>query len=611
MTCFLLPFLAILLGVLSPGRKPDADLPPDVVVYGGTPAGIATAVRASREGMKVILVHYDGHIGGMPSNGLGLFDTVYDGKRGPLGDEIRAKIAAHYLPYAKGVTGYEPHIAEEEFERILAGAQVRVLRGFYPVSAVRRGTIVAAVTFKAMTGSDQLTLVASSFVDASYEGDLAHAAGAEMTVGRESRSTYDETHAGVIFTKLVPTPRPAEESLKLRLFPLMANAALPGSTGAADNAIQAYNFRVCLTRDPADQIPLSKPARYERDLYLALRDRWGFTTRLPRSKTSWNAPLLVGGNFDYPNGDWTVRRAIVQRHRDLALGLLWFLQHDAAVPAKIQAEARQWGLPRDEFADHGGFPWEVYVREGRRLVGRYVFTEHDAEAATGLARAPIHEDSIALTEWPLDSHSCHLTQVPGSDHEGKVLLPLETRPGQIPYRCLLPQSIDNLLVTGCLSSSHIGWGTIRLEPTWMEIGESAAYALVLAKRLRVTPAALPADRLQRLLVDRGMMITFFNDFDMASPTEEERAAEYWGAQGYFSDYDARLQRPLTPGIAAVWAHPDATPGETARRVAVAERGTGTVSAVEFAALTGKEWRDGPLGPLTRGQACVFLFEHPR
>src|SRR5262249_35294719 len=152
-----------------------------------------------------------------------------------------------------------------------------------------------------------------------------------------------------------------------------------------------------------------------------------------------------------------------------------------------------------EFRDNGGFPWEMYVREARRLVGRHVFTEHDATLAPGLGRAPVHADSIAITEWPLDSHSCHTDVVPGSDHAGKVLLSEETRPAQIPFRCLLPKDLDNLLVTGCMSSSHIGWGAIRLEPVFMHVGESAAYALVEARKEKTAPALVSIDRLQRVL----------------------------------------------------------------------------------------------------------------
>ncbi|MES2694592.1 MAG: FAD-dependent oxidoreductase, partial [Verrucomicrobiota bacterium] len=401
------------------------------------------------------------------------------------------------------------------------------------------------------------------------------------------------------------------EGLNLRGFRARTGDPLPGSTGAADKAVQAYNFRVCWTRDPANRMPVTKPARYERDIYLELSDRWGIGLGAPNQKTSWNAPLLVGGNFDYPDGDWATRHAIAERHKDLAVGLLWFLQNDPEVPEKMRTEMREWGLPKDEFKDNGGFPWEMYVREGRRLVGRVVFTQHDGMQAPGLRRAPIKADTIAITEWPMDSHSCHNDMVPGSDHEGKVLLTEESRPGQISYRCLLPKEFDNLLVTGAVSATHIGWGAVRLEPTWMHLGESAAQALVLAKKLKVLPAAVPLVTLQRELVARGIMLTFFNDFDMSAPTAEQRAAQYLGARGYFPSYDAKLAAPLTRAVAEVWAKPVDDAMEMARRVIAAEakgaEAAEGINAVELGRLAGKAWPDAPAGVLTRGAACEWLY----
>jgi hypothetical protein len=278
--------------------------------------------------------------------------------------------------------------------------------------------------------------------------------------------------------------------------------------------------------------------------------------------------------------------------------LLWFLQHDEAVPEKIRTEARTWGLPKDEFAGNGGFPWEVYVREARRLVGRSVFTENDALPAAGLARPPLQADGIAITDWPLDAHSCHFETSGDSDYEGKVLLTEETRPAQVPYGCILPKEVDNLLVTGCLSASHIGWGALRLEATWMHLGESAGFAVVLARAAGIMPAELPVETLQRTLANRGVMLSFFNDFDLAAPTAAQRAAQFFGTRGFFPSYEAKLDLPLTPAVAKIWTAPDADPSVTARRVA----------AAEFAALAGGDWPDALRGPLTRGEACAWLFD---
>lgn len=633
---------SLLLGIVTSASAPAAApaAPADVVIYGATPGGIVTAVRAAREGLSVTLVHHHAHLGGMMSNGLGVLDTIYDGRRAPLYDEVVARLGEHYRakhgegsPQHRAATWaprgstqrpmYEPHVAEQVFEELLrAEPRVTVRRGYFPAVAVTRGRTVERVEFRRLGGAETFVLAAPAFVDASYEGDLAAVAGAAMTWGRESRAQYGEPHAGRIFTRAIFVTKAADyfptamrtEGLNLRGFRARTGPPLPGSTGEGDRAIQAYNFRVCWTRDPANRVAVTKPARYERDQFLELRDRWGIGLGVPNAKTTWNAPLLTGGNFDYPDGDWATRHAIAERHKDLALGLLWFLQHDPEVPEKTRAEMREWGLPRDEFTDNGGFPWEMYVREARRLVGRKVFTEHDGVEAPGLKRAPVHADSIAITEWPMDSHSCHLDKVPGSDHEGKVLLTEESRPGQIAFSCLLPKELDNLLVTGAVSASHIGWGAVRLEPTWMHLGESAAYALRLAKHGGLAPANVPPAVLQRTLVERGIMLTFFNDFDMAAPTAAQRAAQVLGTRGYFPGYHARLDTPLTRAVAEVWARPDPDPMATARRVAAAERDGGggaaaAVTAAEFARLAGRPWPQPPPGPLTRGAACAWLFEH--
>ncbi|MDF3058264.1 MAG: protein-xanthan lyase [Rariglobus sp.] len=629
-----------LLFILGCGAHPStslaqmATLPsqPDLIVYGATPGGIVTAVRAAREGLNVVLVHHHLHLGGMMSNNIGLVDTIYDGRRAPLYDEVIDRIAAHYqatygegspnhrasLWPPRGSSGrprFEPHVAEKVFENMISAEKnIVVLREFYPVSITRDGRMITSVTFRRMKGKEDRTLAAAAFADASYEGDLAAVAGAEMTWGRESRDKYGEPHAGRVFTKARFATDPEKyfpsairtEGLNLRGFRATTGPLLPGSTGEGDRAIQAYNFRMCLTTDPDNRIPVEKPARYERDLYMKLRDRWGLGGTQQNRKSSWNVPLLIEGNFDYPNGDWETRHAIAARHRDFATGLLWFLQHDPEVPDLLRASALERGLPRDEFTDNGGVPWEMYVREARRLVGRYVFTEHDAVAVPGLTRAPFNPDSIAITEWPLDSHSCHWDTVPGSDHEGKLILTEETRPGQIPYRCLLPREFDNLLVTVCLSSSHVGWGTIRLEPVWMHVGESAGHAFALSKIQGIAPAGLAPAALQRLLVERSVMISFFNDFDMFSPTPEQRAAQFFGPRGFFSTYDARLAAPLTRSVAKIWAQSDGHPLTTARRVATAT-GEDSITAAEFAQLSGHAWPNAPAGPLSRGAACAWLY----
>ena len=241
------------------------------------------------------------------------------------------------------------------------------------------------------------------------------------------------------------------------------------------------------------------------------------------------------------------------RHRDFALGMLHFLQHDEEVPKQVRANASLVGLDGAAYTDNGNVPWEMYARETRRLLGRAVFTEHDGTLARGFERAPIHLDAVGFTEWPMDSHECHWETVPGSDREGKILLSEITRPGQVPYRALLPREVDNLLVPVCLSASHVGWGTIRLEPTWMPLGEASAVACRLAAEDgHGLVAEVDVDRLQRRLLAQGTRISFFNDAleDACAPWFE--AVQRLAVRGFFNSYDARPLEPLSEGVAAAW-----------------------------------------------------------
>jgi hypothetical protein len=287
---------------------------------------------------------------------------------------------------------------------------------------------------------------------------------------------------------------------------------------------------------------------------------------IPNDKFGWNRPQLVGRQTAYVEADWTERQRIMDEHWEATLGLLYFLQHDPTVPDKVRDAWLEYGLAKDEFTDNGHRPYEIYVREARRITGRAIYTQHDAMLVPGLGRAPVHADSIAITEWYMDSHSCTTARVPGSMEEGKAMLHQETFPGQIPYRCLLPQGVDNLLVPVCLSATHVAWGTVRLEPVFMQTGESAAFAAALALKQNTTPAALDSDLLVRTLCKAGCVVSFFNEKEALQP-----AVQYFGTKGFFSDYDARLNEPLKKATAKLWADNSLDPNARARAVAEAEK----------------------------------------
>jgi len=569
--------LLLLVGLLGQSTKLEAaEETFDLVVVEGTPGGIAMAVRSAREGLKVLLVNRHEHLGGILSSGLGVWDTLYEGKRAPIYDEVRQAIFKHYrktygekseqykqaLPAKSGHANgkFEPKVAEQIFnELVTKETNLTVWRGFSPVEVKREGAIIQSVIFKATQDAAAKTVTAKVFADCSYEGDLAALAKVPYRVGREARGEYNEPHAGKVFmvtSKTAPTPESAKlaemhDALNLRKFTGFQTIA-PESTGEADGEVQAFNYRTILSSDPANRLPVTKPKNYDTEALKKL-EFGSLVQPLPNKKIGWNRPQLIGPQTDYVEGDAKVRQQVMDAHWEATMALLYFLQNDESVTPERRKFFGQLGLAKDEFRDNGHRPYEFYVREARRIVGRYVFTQHDAMLAKGYSRAPVHEDSIGVTEWYLDTHACTTNRVKGSLDEGKMMLHYETFPGQVPYRALLPKGVDNLLVPVCLSSTHVAWGTIRLEPTWMNICESAAYAAVQAVKNKQTPAAIDSEKLLRTLAEKRVMLSFFNDVDVSGKEAWIPAVQYFGTKGFFATYDARLNKPLTQEVALRWA----------------------------------------------------------
>jgi hypothetical protein len=540
--------------------------------------------------LNVLLVNGTNHLGGVMSSGLGVTDTLYDGFRAPIYETFIQQVRDYYketygeeskqaaICYTKRKLHFEPHVAERVFTGLVeAESRISVLSRYYPVSVERAGRKLTAVSVQSFDDGPSIRLEADAFVDASYEGDLAAAAGVEMTVGRESRGEYNEQHAGKIFTQSGGGSHPQDVAaglLNLEPFSGVSQHIFAGSTGEGDNALQAYNFRVCLTCNPDNRVYPAKPDSYDRTLYLGIVEKpednrgkthvlrshlmlsdgsWRLNSHIPNDKLTWNDPLLLGAQLEYPNADWTRREEIIQQHKEFALGMLYFLQNDEAVRPDVREEALRWGLPKDEFKDNGHFPYEILVREGRRMVGRHIFTEHDGTLAPSLNRTPIHSDSVGIAEWPISSHDCTADRRLGSCNDGVLMLSEATRPSQIPYRSLLPKEVDNLLVTVCLSCSHMGWGTLRLEPVFIHMGESAAFAVSLAARQGTMPGKLDVDTLVRELVENQVMVSFFNEFDMSTQQDWVPAVQYFGTKGFFADYDAQPEGSLDQHTAHIWA----------------------------------------------------------
>ncbi len=547
----------------------------DLCIYGGTPGGVACAVRAAREGLSVLLVNRHEHLGGILSSGLGVWDTQWEGKRSPIYDETRAAFFEHYrttygedsqqyrdaLPGKTGHTNgrYEPHVAEKFLTGLVAREKnIVVLKGFIPVAVERAGALLKSITLREMSGTEERIVHAQTFADCTYEGDLAALAKVPCRVAREGRTEFNEPHAGLIFMRPVMQAPDAEtarlaalrDALKLRKFSGFQQL-MPESTGAADAAVQACNYRTMLTTDPANRVPIAKPANYD-PYFLKSLEIFSGVESIPGGKFGWNRPQIVGRQTAYVEAGWDERQRVMDEHWEATMGLLYFLQNDPTVPEVVRRAWLEYGLAKDEYADNGHRPYEMYVREARRIKGRAIYTQHDASLPSGLERAPAHADSVAMTEWYMDSHSCTPARIAGALEEGKAMLHQETFPGQIPYRCLLPQEIDNLLVPVCLSATHVAWGTVRLEPVFMQLGESAGHAAALATKGKTTVAALNPDLLIRKLAASHTTISFFNDVDISSDAPEVTAAQYFGTKGFFSNYDARLDAPLTESVKTAW-----------------------------------------------------------
>jgi len=524
-----LPFLVALLFATSAVAAET-----DVVVYGGTPGGIAAAVSAARLGRSVILIEPHNHVGGMTASGLGKSDVENRAVIGGLFVEFTRRVKEHYValygPDSENVAlcrdGYyaEPSVAEAIFNAMLAEQNtVTVRKGWRLVDARVESDTLRSISVVNIATLEQSELAAKVFIDATYEGDLYAAAGAEFRLGRESRDEFGEPHAGVVY------------------FDYESHEFLSGTTGARDDLLPAYTYRLCLTRDPGNAVRMTEPPPdYDRANYLGYFDdlaagrldapksykpgrgynaahfgtlvRALSVTELPNGKTDVNInPRPLGFPFPEENrgyiaGDAATRERVCQRHRDLALGLLWFLQNDPEVPESHRKLANELHLPRDEFADNGHFPWQLYVREGRRLVGEYTLTEHDI---TGKGQEPVHHpDTIAVGEFPIDSFPCRKRQPTDTRVlEGYLgMLDYITRPYEIPYRIMIPAKIDGLIVPVAASTTHVAYSSIRMEPTWMCLGQAAGVAAHLAIEHRVPPRQAPIAELQAILQRRGQIL---------------------------------------------------------------------------------------------------------
>jgi hypothetical protein len=492
-------------------RQRPRTIASDVCVYGGTSAGIAAAVTAARLGHSVTVAAFGRKIGGLSASGLGATDTGRIAAIGGLSREFYRRVGAHYeLPET---FRFEPHVAEAVFEAWVAehGFDVHREQRLHTVRMSRDRILELRM-------ESGLRFRARMFIDATYEGDLLARAGASWFAGREGNAAYGETLNGVQFRSghqfrvpIDPYVEPGDPSSGL-LQGISADP--PGATGEGDHRIQAFNFRVCLTT-AADRLPFPRPRRYDPDRYaLLLRyieagiwDVLGNNQPMPGGKTDFNnngavSSDNIGRNHDWPDTDYRERERIFQDHVTYQQGLLWFLANDERVPAAVRAEVNRYGLPRDEFADTGGWPHDLYIREARRLVSEYVMTEHDCRGNTSI------DDPVGLASYTMDSHNCKRVVVDGkARNEGDVQVGVPA-PYPVAYRSIVPRAgeCENLLVPVCLSSSHIAYGSIRMEPVFMVLAQAAATAASLAIEADVPVQEVDYAALRRrLLRDRAVL----------------------------------------------------------------------------------------------------------
>lgn len=534
--------LASGLPVLSAAETHKAE----VVVYGDASGGVTAAVQAARMGKKVILISQYGHLGGLTTSGLGWTDIGNPAILGGISREFYQEVYKHYendeawkqqarsefgnkgqgtkaLNEETGLASvFEPKVAEAIFNKMVEEAGVKVIDGRLDL---KDGVEKSDGRISRIKLEDGATVEGRMFIDASYEGDLLAKAGVSFMIGRESNELYDETGNGITGPSgknqlpkgIDPYQRKGDP--ESGLLPGV-NPDMGGETGDGDQKLQAYCYRMVLTDAEDNRVMIAKPGGYdEKDYELLFRaievgQKWGFfkTSPMPNRKTDSNntggiSTDLIGGNYgagwDWSTLDHKEREAVAARHKQWQLGLVWTLQHHQRVPENIRKAHAQWGLPKDEFADNGHWPYNLYVREARRMKSDFVMSEKHCKN-----KIPV-EDSVGQGAYTLDSHNTQRFVHQGMVmNEGDIQTHIGGKPYGISYRAIVPKAEEcgNLLVPWALSSTHIAFGSIRMEPVFMILGQSAGTAASMAIDGNMTVQEVPYARLRERLVADGQKL---------------------------------------------------------------------------------------------------------
>ncbi len=494
----------------------------DVCIYGGTSAGVIAAYTARKQGKTVLLIEPGNRLGGLSSGGLGYTDIGNKYAVTGLGLDFYRRVGRHYGQFESWI--FEPSVAERVFQQYIREAGVEVLYRNRIVSASKEGTRIRSISVEnvSVSPAERRTVAARMFIDCSYEGDLMARAGISYIVGREARSVYNETFNGVqvqpsrtpqrgnqIPDGVDPYKIPGDPSSGL-LWGISDTVLAP--IGSGDHHVQAYNFRICLTNDPANRVPLTEPPGYDPAKYellpryiekLTVKDDIREILKfdlMPNHKTDINngggfSTDMIGMNWDYPDGDYDTRARIQKAHELYNKGLLYFIGHDPRIPAPIRNFMLEWGYPKDEYIDNGHWSPQMYVREARRMIGEYVMTQANCQSKV------VVKDGVGMAAYGMDSHNTQRLVINGMvKNEGDVEEG-GLSPYPISYRSLTPkrEQCTNLLVPVCLSASHISYGSIRMEPVFMVLGQSAALAAVQAIDKKADVQSVDVVRLQQQL----------------------------------------------------------------------------------------------------------------
>jgi hypothetical protein len=517
----------------------------DVIIYGGTSAAVIAAVEVIKSGRTAIIVSPDTHLGGLTSSGLGFTDTGNKATIGGLSREFYNRVWLHYndpsswnwekheeygnkgqgTPAMDGENRtmwiFEPHVAEKVFEDFIKENDIRVYRNEW---LNRESGVITQnkkiISFTTLSGK---TFKGKMFIDATYEGDLMAAAGVSYTVGRESCLQYNERWNGVqagVFhhdhyfkTNIDPYIIPGDPDSGLLPY-ISSEPIQPNCTG--DDKIQAYCFRLCMSNHPDNRVPFEKPENYDPMNYELLarvfESGWNEWFNkydiIPNRKTDTNnhGPFstdFIGMNYDYPEASYERRRKIIEEHINYQKGLLYFVLTDERVPENVRNEMSRWGLAKDEFTDNGNWPYQLYIREARRMIGTYVTTENEV-----LGKVKVN-DPIGMGSYTMDSHNVqrYVTEKGYVQNEGDIGIHPK-KPYQISYGSIVPKKEEctNLLVPVCVSASHIAFGSIRMEPVFMILGQSAAAAAVMAIDNKINVQDIPYKQLEEVLLSKNQIL---------------------------------------------------------------------------------------------------------